>query len=89
MAASTAPFTAPQGRNLSTSAGSLAAQHGVATLAFPSIGTGIYGYPIDLAAELALSTVRAAVDEFSGIHEVIFCCFSADDLAVYEPILNR
>jgi len=67
----------------------LAAQHGVTTLAFPSISTGIYGYPIDLAAELAVSTVRAAVDEFSGIREVIFCCFSAADLAVYDGILNR
>ncbi len=67
----------------------LAAQHDVATLAFPSISTGIYGYPIDLAARLALSTVRAAADEFSGIQEVVFCCFSAADLAVYEGILNR
>lgn len=62
----------------------LAAQHGVATLAFPSISTGIYGYPIDLAAKLAVSTVRAAVEEFSGIQEVVFCCFSQADLAVYE-----
>jgi len=67
----------------------LAAQHDVATLAFPSISTGIYGYPIDLAARLALSTVRAAADEFSGIQEVVLCCFSAADLAVYEGILNR
>jgi O-acetyl-ADP-ribose deacetylase (regulator of RNase III) len=67
----------------------LAAQRGVTTLAFPSISTGIYGYPIDLAAELALTTVRAAVDEYSGIQEVIFCCFSEADLAVYQGILER
>lgn len=67
----------------------LAAQHDVATLAFPSISTGIYGYPIDLAARLALSTVRAAAGEFPVIQEVVFCCFSAADLAVYEGILNR
>jgi len=65
----------------------LAAQHGVATLAFPSISTGIYGYPIDLAAKLAVSTVRAAVEEFSGIQEVVFCCFSQADLAVYERVM--
>ena len=67
----------------------LAAQHGIATLAFPSISTGIYGYPIDLAAKIAVSTVRAAVEQFQGIEEVIFCCFSQADLAVYEEFLNQ
>ncbi|KQZ44184.1 O-acetyl-ADP-ribose deacetylase [Duganella sp. Root1480D1] len=67
----------------------LAAKHGIATLAFPSISTGIYGYPIDLAAKLAVSTVRAAVEEFPGVDEVIFCCFSQADLAVYEGILKQ
>ncbi len=67
----------------------LAAQHRVATLAFPSISTGIYGYPIDLAAKIAVSTVRAAVEQFQGIEEVIFCCFSQADLAVYEELLNQ
>ncbi len=67
----------------------LAARHGIATLAFPSISTGIYGYPIDLAAKLAVSTVRAAVEEFPGVDEVIFCCFSQADLAVYEGILKQ
>lgn len=67
----------------------LAARHGVATLAFPSISTGIYGYPIELAAKLAVSTVRAAGEQFPGIEEVIFCCFSQADLAVYQEVLNQ
>lgn len=67
----------------------LAAKHGAATLAFPSISTGIYGYPIDLAAKLAVSTVRAAVEQFPGVDEVIFCCFSQADLAVYQEALNQ
>jgi len=67
----------------------LAAQHGVATLAFPCISTGIYGYPIDLAAKLAVSTVRAAVEQFQGIEEVIFCCFSQADFTVYAGILDQ
>lgn len=67
----------------------LAAQHGVVTLAFPSISTGIFGYPIDLAAKLAVSTVRAAVEQFQGIEEVIFCCFSQADFTVYEGILDQ
>jgi O-acetyl-ADP-ribose deacetylase (regulator of RNase III) len=65
----------------------LAAAHDVATLAFPSISTGIYGYPIELAASIAVSTVRSAVGAFQTIAEVIFCCFSANDLDVYALAL--
>jgi len=67
----------------------LAAEHGLVTLAFPSISTGIYGYPIELAAEVAVSTVRAAVTDHPTVEEVTFCCFSAGDLRVYERILQR
>ncbi len=65
----------------------LAATNGIKTLAFPSISTGIYGYPIELAAEVAVSTVRSAVQEFETIQEIVFCCFSSDDLQTYEQIL--
>jgi O-acetyl-ADP-ribose deacetylase len=65
----------------------LAAKNGAATLAFPSISTGIFSYPIELAAALAVSTVRQAVEQFEGVEEVIFCCFSQADLAVYESAL--
>lgn len=61
---------------------------GVRSLAFPSISTGVYGYPIELAAEIAVATVRTALPEASHVREVIFCCFSARDLAVYEALLN-
>lgn len=66
----------------------IAAQHDVTTLAFPSISTGIYGYPIDLAAGVAIATVRAAALQCEGIREVIFCCFSAADAAVYRGLLG-
>lgn len=65
----------------------LAAKHGALTLAFPSISTGIYGYPIELAAKTAVETVRTATSEFSSITEVIFCCFSQSDLTVYEKLV--
>lgn len=65
----------------------LAASHGARTLAFPAISTGVYGYPVALAAGVAVSAVRAAVAEFPAIQEVIFCCFSQGDLAVYESAL--
>ena len=67
----------------------VAAANGVVSLAFPSISTGIYGYPIELAARVAVSTVRAALPATEGFAEVIFCCFSPGDLHVYEKILGE
>ena len=66
----------------------IAAANDLRTLAFPSISTGIYGYPVELAAEVAVGTVRSAVGQFAAIREVIFCCYSAADLAVYERLLR-
>ena len=65
----------------------LAAAHGIATLAFPSISTGSYGYPIERAAETAVTTVRTALAAMADIREVTFCCFSAGDLAVYRRLI--
>lgn len=65
----------------------VAAEHGVRTLAIPAISTGVYGYPVKLAARVAVATVRSAVQAFPAIQEVIFCCFSQGDLAVYESAL--
>ena len=67
----------------------LAATVGALTLAFPSISTGIYGYPIELAANVAVTTVRSSLRVHPAMKEVIFCCFSAHDLLVYEGILNE
>ena len=66
----------------------LAAAKGVASIAFPSISTGIFGYPIELAAGLAVATVRDSGLQFPSILEVIFCCFSDEDLAVYTTALD-
>ena len=65
----------------------IAAAHGLASIAFPSISTGIYGYPIGEAAPIAVATVRAHAAATS-IREVTFCCFSPPDLAVYEQALR-
>lgn len=66
---------------------SLAAENEIRTLAFPSISTGVYGYPKELAARLAVSTVRSSLGEMTSIQEIIFCCFSEADLLVYQKIL--
>jgi len=67
----------------------IAIEAGVKSLAFPSISTGIYGYPIELASVVAISTVRAALSASETIREVSFCCFSATDLAVYRRALRH
>jgi len=67
----------------------LAVVNGIRSIAFPSISTGVYGYPIELAAKVAVDTVRLVMkDEPGVIEEVIFCCFSAGDLRVYEGLIG-
>lgn len=66
----------------------LAARHGLQTIAFPAISTGVYGYPKELAAEIAIDTVAEAVAGTS-LREVVFCCFGAEDLAIYERRLSE
>ncbi|MBC3909578.1 O-acetyl-ADP-ribose deacetylase [Undibacterium umbellatum] len=67
----------------------LAASKQLHSLAFPSISTGIYGYPVELAARVAVNTVRAVAAEHPVVEEVIFCCFSNADLAVYETVIRE
>ena len=62
----------------------LAAAHGVASIAFPAISTGIYGFPAERAAPIAVETVRAAAP---GVSRVIFCCFSEAAAAHYKLLL--
>ena len=66
----------------------IAAENGVATIAFPSISTGVFGYPREDAAEVAVRAVTNYASTRSLPSEVIFCCFSAADLAVYQNLLR-
>jgi O-acetyl-ADP-ribose deacetylase (regulator of RNase III) len=65
----------------------IVAREQLRSVAFPSIGTGIYGYPIKLAAALAVATVTEFVEQPSSIESVVFCCFSQQDLDIYEALL--
>ncbi|WP_337052126.1 O-acetyl-ADP-ribose deacetylase [Pseudoxanthomonas sp. USHLN014] len=66
----------------------LAGERGVASLAFPCISTGIYGFPPAPAARVAVETVRAEAVAYPSLREVLFCCFSQEDLALYEALLR-
>src|SRR3972149_3772922 len=67
----------------------IAKEKGLKSVAFPSISTGAYGYPIEEAAEIALKTVMGFVKENRGFELVRFVLFSDQDLKVYEERLKE
>ncbi|MGH8204871.1 MAG: O-acetyl-ADP-ribose deacetylase [Steroidobacteraceae bacterium] len=66
----------------------IAEGQGLETIAFPSISTGAYAYPVRPAARIAVAATREFARSAKKLREVIFCCFSAADLAVYEEELR-
>jgi O-acetyl-ADP-ribose deacetylase len=68
------------------SAMQLASDRGLRSIAFPAISTGIYGYPLEPATEVAVSTVRAMVGAGSSVEEVLFACFSVEVLQTYRRV---
>jgi O-acetyl-ADP-ribose deacetylase len=65
----------------------VAEELGACSLAFPAIATGVYGYPVQPATRIAVATVLSHVA--GSVGEVVFCCFSGGDLAVYRAELAR
>lgn len=65
----------------------LAREHGAKSIAFPAISTGVYSFPPERAAKIALATVREHVDA-SGVEEVRFVCFNEETLEIYERALG-
>jgi O-acetyl-ADP-ribose deacetylase (regulator of RNase III) len=65
----------------------LAASHGVRSIAFPAISCGVYGYPIDAAARIAVGTVSACLPSPGMPDRVIFACFGRDALSAYRVAL--
>jgi len=66
----------------------LAAQAGLKSIAFPAISTGIFGYPLQSAARIAVDTAREFASQPTSLERIIFCCFSPSDKAVYDEILH-
>ena len=67
----------------------LASEHGVRSIAFPSISTGVYGYPIGKASKIAMTTVRKWLDDPGPIELVRFVCFNGGDFEVYQRLVKR
>ena len=66
----------------------LAAQQGARSLALPAISTGVYGYPLEAATAIAVTTVRAGLPSAPTLGEVLFCCFGDAVLKAYERHLD-
>lgn len=67
----------------------LAAKHNLRSIAFPCISTGVYGYPFDAAARIAIITVRETCARLPIIERVRFVCFSSHDYKVYAMMLKE
>jgi O-acetyl-ADP-ribose deacetylase (regulator of RNase III) len=66
----------------------LAVENRVTSIAFPSISTGAYGFPLRLAAPIAIDTVRGFPVKEGDLREVVFCCFSQEDFTAYQELLQ-
>ncbi|MBS1527369.1 MAG: O-acetyl-ADP-ribose deacetylase [Bacteroidetes bacterium] len=66
----------------------LAVENAVKTIAFPNISTGIYHFPKDKAAEIAIGTVKTFLDGHEQLDKVIFVCFDEENYSIYEQILS-
>ena len=66
---------------------SLVRQHGITTVAFPAISTGVYGYPKEEAARIAVREAQCALAENKHLARILFACFNSDTRLAYEKAL--
>jgi O-acetyl-ADP-ribose deacetylase len=65
----------------------LAHANGLSSIAYPAISTGVYRFPADRAAGIAVATVADALVAATNVTKVIFCCFSPDSARLHEDVL--
>jgi O-acetyl-ADP-ribose deacetylase (regulator of RNase III) len=61
---------------------------GLESIAFPNISTGIYGYPKEKAADIAITTVREILPQTPGIKRIVFVCFDQENYNIYNSIID-
>ena len=66
----------------------LAHQHHLKSLAFPSISTGAYGYPVEKATEIALREIQLAIKKYPELEKVVVACFNQKTLEVYQKTVS-
>ncbi|MDR1586867.1 MAG: O-acetyl-ADP-ribose deacetylase [Treponema sp.] len=66
----------------------LAEERGLKSVAFPNISTGVYGYPRDKAALVAVETVKKTLEETPGIERLVFVCFDEENFRLYRELLS-
>ncbi|HOZ56014.1 MAG: O-acetyl-ADP-ribose deacetylase [Parcubacteria group bacterium ADurb.Bin316] len=66
----------------------VAAENNIQSIAFPAISTGVYHFPKDRAAQIAISTVKEFLEKNNDIEEVVFVLFSEDDKKIYEELIQ-
>ena len=67
----------------------LAEQHALETIAFPAISCGVYGYPVDQAAEIAIESTLQTLHQCEHVEQVIFACFADDIEAALKQVAAR
>ena len=67
----------------------LAVENGVKSIAFTAISTGVYGYPLEEAARIALSVTLAFLEQDTSIEQVVFCCFGEEAVDVYNRFFKE
>ncbi|MFQ6676981.1 MAG: O-acetyl-ADP-ribose deacetylase [Fidelibacterota bacterium] len=65
----------------------LSNQNDLKTIAFPNISTGVYHFPKELAAEIAVTTIQNYLENNEIIKQVIFCCFDEENYSIYQSLL--
>ena len=65
----------------------IAQQNNLKSIVFPCISTGVYRFPFQEAARIAVTTVKKCLEEMSNFEKIIFVCFKEEDLKVYQSLL--
>jgi len=67
----------------------IAAAHGLATVAFPAISTGVYAFPVERATRIAMGELRAGLARHPSLRRVVLCCFSEQDAELYHALAGE